>query len=180
MRRGEWLPRVWTETGFKRYCRKGPRVALAGCSRFALAARKAMYGRRSALGMWKPVRSEQCLNMMGVRIWANKPRRFKCGGNGRFATVARFVELCEFRESRAWQREGREAFSRSREFHIHGFDRYCATATCFPLGLRAVTGDIGGDRWCEAGGPIDAPVLIAAGSFVADQQNGSYVWRAGK
>lgn len=71
-------------------------------------------------------------------------------------------------------------FRAAREFHVHGFDRYCATSVFLPMGLRAVTGDIRGDRWCDAGGPIDAPVLIAAGSFVADQQNGSYFLRAGK
>ena len=69
-------------------------------------------------------------------------------------------------------------FRSSRAFHVHDFDCYCATSSRVPLGLRAVTGDIEGDRWCQSGGPIDAPVMIAAGSFDYEG-NGSYFWRAG-
>lgn len=67
-------------------------------------------------------------------------------------------------------------FSGCREWHVHGFDMYCATSNRFPLGLRswAAVADL-------AGGPLDAPELLAAGSFVADMgPNGSFVRRGGK
>lgn len=65
-------------------------------------------------------------------------------------------------------------FSARREWHVYGFDSYCATSHRMPLGL--VCG--GSDVSILAGGPLDAPVLIAAGSFsVSHGCNGSFVGR---
>ena len=64
-------------------------------------------------------------------------------------------------------------FSGRREWHAHGFDMYCATSNRFPLGMRSWEdyGDL-------AGGPIDAPELIVAGSFAANfGPNGSFIRR---
>lgn len=68
-------------------------------------------------------------------------------------------------------------FSRHREFHLLGIDPYCCTTTRFPIGLRHRSADA---AWIAAGGPLDAPVLLAAGSCDAAQKNTSYVWREGE
>ena len=127
------------------------------CTRLEMAVnpfmrerRKAAYPKRRRV---RELRAFQALNVMGVRIWANKPRLF--GGmkwRARRATVARSIELEQFRESRAWQRRGEAAFTEWRQCHLWGIGQLCVTGAAFAF-------------WDVAGGPIDAPDYIAAGSF---------------
>lgn len=124
-----------------------------GCARlqmasnpFMVARRKAAYQKRRRLP--GQMRAYQALNVMGVRIWANKPRLFKgYAWRARRATVARSIEIAAFMESRAWQRAGESAFMPGRGRHWYGVDLLCVTA-----GELSFTG------------ALDAPVVLAAGS----------------
>lgn len=95
---------------------------------FMVKRRLARYrGANSGRSLPNQRRAYQCLSVYGVRIWANKPRQF--GGmkwRARCATVARFVALCEFREFRAWQREGLAPFVARRKF-LPSIDDLCFT-----------------------------------------------------
>jgi len=95
---------------------------------FMAARRKARQcGKNSGYRLPNQRRAYQCLNVCGVRIWANKPRQFKgMKWRARCATVARFVALCEFREFRAWQREGLAPFVARRKF-VPPIDSLCFT-----------------------------------------------------
>lgn len=80
---------------------RGERALFAGYRRIDLARNPAMAARRKAMQRGKNSgyrlpgqrRAFQCLNVMGLRIWANRPRFF--GGNrrrARRATVAAYVK----------------------------------------------------------------------------------------
>lgn len=118
-----------------RLSERGERALFRGCRVFELSNNPFMRARRLARRRGKNSgyklpnqrRAYQCLNVCGVRIWADKPRQFKgMKWRARCATVARFVALCEFREFRAWQREGVAPFAARRKF-LPGFDDWCAT-----------------------------------------------------
>ena len=111
------------------------RVYFLGCmplelsrNPFMAARRKARYrGKNSGYRLPNQRRAYQCLSVYGVRIWANKPRQFKgVKWRARCATVARFVDLCEFRAFRAWRREGLLPFVAWRRY-LPVFDDWCAT-----------------------------------------------------
>ncbi len=84
-----------------RLSERGERALFAGYTRLEVARNPAMAARRQARyrgknsGYRLPMqrRAYQCMNCMGVRIWANKPRLF--GGyrwKARRATIAAFVK----------------------------------------------------------------------------------------
>lgn len=108
-------------------------------------------------------RAYQCLNVCGVRIWANKPRQFKgMKWRARCATVARFVALCEFREFRAWQREGLAPFVARRVSHSWGvMSRFCTSRGTGGCGLRMRFFDV-------ESYPLDAPQMLVSGAMVSD------------
>lgn len=93
------------------------RARFAGCLPVDISLGKWARDRRLSRGRFKRtrgalgVRSRQALNLMGVRIWVDKPRIF--GGKlwlARCATIARHVERDEARAWRAvaykWASEG--------------------------------------------------------------------------
>lgn len=88
------LPDRHSETTFRRYCAFGFRgEILKGKGRFAAHQRKVRMARRMALGMYQAARAYQALNVVGVRIWVDKPRQF--GGykwRARRATVAAYCK----------------------------------------------------------------------------------------
>lgn len=132
-----------------RLSERGERALFRGYRALDLAQNPFMRARRAAQyrgansGYVLPMqrRAYQCLNVLGVRIWANKPRQFDgMKWRARRATVARFVEVCEFREFRAWQREGLAPFVAVRRY-LPENDSICMTwrnsleaPDCMPAG----------------------------------------------
>ena len=112
---------------------------------FMAARRKSRYrGKNSGYRLPNQRRAYQCLNVFGVRIWADKPRQFKgMKWRARCATVARFVARCEFREFRAWQREGLAPFVARRKF-MPTIDSLCFTRQ-----------NLGAPDFLPAGGCLD-------------------------
>ena len=106
----------------------GIRVLPSSKNPFLRARKKArVLGRKGGYRLPNQRRAYQCLNVFGVRIWADKPRQFKgMKWRARCATVARFVARCEFREFRAWQREGLAPFVARRKF-VPPIDSLCFT-----------------------------------------------------
>lgn len=77
------------------------RICFLGCmplelsrNPFMAARRKARYrGKNSGYRLPNQRRACQCLNVCGVRIWANKPRQFKgVKWRARLATIAAYVK----------------------------------------------------------------------------------------
>ena len=144
-----------------RLSERGERALFAGYRRIDVARNPAMAARRIAgvRGGYDTRRiyaargrAYQALNGMGRRIWVDKPRLF--GGykwRERQATIAQFVELRDFRESREWQRSGLPAFSTRRNLHIGNVD------------VCTVTGGSGFVTWEGSGYSLDAPDFIAGG-----------------
>lgn len=58
-------------------------------------------------------------------------------------------------------------FSDRREWHQFGFNAYAATSCRWPLGLRWDFPHAASGRGVPAGGPLDAPEEMAAGSVVS-------------
>lgn len=143
----------------------GVRVLSLSNSPFLVARRKARQrGKNSSYRLPNQRRAYQCLNVCGVRIWADKPRQFKgMKWRARCATVARFVALCEFREFRAWQREGLAPFAAGRANHSLCVD----LEACAGGGWVSAVLSCYGSCLSFTGGPIDAPEWIAAGYMSA-------------
>lgn len=59
------------------------------------------------------------------------------------------------------------AFSLRREWHQFGLNAYAVTSSRWPLGLRGDFPHVCSGRGVEAGGPLDAPEEMAAGSVVS-------------
>ena len=162
-----------------RLSERGERALFAGYRRIDVARNPAMAARRIAgvRGGYDTRRiyaargrAYQALNGMGRRIWVDKPRLF--GGykwRGRQATIERFVELMDFRESREWRRSGVQAFSESRK--NYAARRVAVVCTGFAL-LNYLGGDIDAPEWIASGAMrwIDGmgrpfPVVHARGSY---------------
>lgn len=131
---------------------------------FMVKRRLARYrGANSGRSLPNQRRAYQCLNVYGVRIWANKPQQFKGRKwRARCATVARFVALCEFREFRAWQREGLLPFAAGRAAHSWGvMSQFCTSRGTGGCGLRLRFFDV-------ESYPLDAPQMLVSGAMVSD------------
>lgn len=174
MRTGRYgLPDWHSGTTFKRYCAFGFRgEILKGKGRFAAHQRKVRMARRMALGMYQAARAYQALNVVGVRIWVDKPRQF--GGlrwleaRACMASFVEFLRRCEReRAALAARDQALYGWSRRRERHQFGFNAYAATSCRWPLGLRWDDPHVCAGGWVVAGGPLDAPEQMAAGSVVS-------------
>lgn len=154
-----------------RLSERGERALFRGCRVFELSNNPFMRARRLARRRGKNSgyqlpnqrRAYQCLNVCGVRIWANKPRQFKgVEWRARCATVARFVDFCEFREFRALQREGPAPFVARRVAHSWGVMLpFCTSWGTGGCGLRL--------RFFDAVSyPLDAPQMLVSGAMVSD------------
>lgn len=152
-----------------RLSKRGERALFNGHDRLSLAVNPAMVALRKARrsrahsGYVLPNqrRAYQALNVMGLRIWVNKPRQF--GGykwRAARATVARSIALRELRDSRAWQREGKPAFSRRRGAHDWGVLRDFCTGSTLDSVSRLADGY---GRMFDF--PIDAPGVMVAGAM---------------
>lgn len=143
----------------------GIRVLPSSSNPFLVARKKArVLGRKGGYLLPNQRRAYQCLNVYGVRIWANKPRQFKgMKWRARCATVARFVARCEFREFRAWQREGLAPFAKWRANYSLCVD----LEACAGGGWVSAVLSCYGSCLSFTGGPIDAPEWIAAGYMSA-------------
>lgn len=149
------------------------RIPLATAKNPAMAALRKARRSRAHSGYVLPNqrRAYQALNVMGLRIWVNKPQQFKgYKWRARRATVARSIALREFQDSRAWQREGMPAFVKQREAHGWGVMLDFCTGHD-----RHGGGYLGLHLGRVFDGPIDAPEVMAAGAM---RGNGFDEWPA--
>ena len=140
----------------------------------AMAARRKARRARKNSGYKLPNqrRAFRARNVLGRMIWANKPRRF--GGlrwieaRACMASFAEFLRRCErARDALNARDQALYGWSKRREWHQFGFNAYAATSCRWPLGLRWDFTHVCSGRGVAAGGPLDAPEEMAAGSVVS-------------
>ena len=163
-----------------RLSKRAERQLFAGYLPIDLAINQAMAARRKARRAWKHSgccmpgqrRAYRAKNVFGRVIWINKPRRFGglrwLEGRACMASFVEFLRRCErARADLAERQQALYGWSRRREWHQFGFNAYAATSCRWPLGLRWDFPHVCDGRGVVAGGPLDAPEEMAAGSVVS-------------